>query len=201
MSKVFSWSLSILSLVATLQPCPRFSRGLRSFLAANSTKKYFLMARLLSFFVTFGTKVPNLTFCEKMRQCEIWKWREREEIKRKWRNVTSKPHSISSFSLHLLSISSFSLHFLLHFLILSPFSHSPAATSCATLVWGVFLVGTSNIPDYSEKTTRTPGPWYSPCKKASASFFFDRENGEGVSKPPCTCSGRNGQKIFADHKV
>ena len=40
--------------------------NLRSFLAANSTQNYFLIARM--FFVTFATKVPYLKFCDKMRQ-------------------------------------------------------------------------------------------------------------------------------------
>ena len=35
------------------------------------------------FFVIFATKVLYLTFCDKMRQFLIWKWIEREEIKRK----------------------------------------------------------------------------------------------------------------------
>ena len=93
-------------------------------------------------------------------------------------------------SLNFLILCPFPLHFLilspfpLHFLILIPFSPSPAATSCATLVWGVFLVGTSNISDYSEKTTRTPGPWYSPCKKASASFFLIGKTGRACQNHP-----------------
>ena len=37
-------------------------------LAANSTSNYFLIARMLSFFVTFATKVSYLTFCDKIRQ-------------------------------------------------------------------------------------------------------------------------------------
>ena len=40
--------------------------NLRRFLAANSTQKYFLIARM--FFVTFATKVLHLTFCDKIRQ-------------------------------------------------------------------------------------------------------------------------------------
>ena len=42
--------------------------NLQSFLTANSTQNYFIIARILSFFVTFATKVPYLTFCDKMRQ-------------------------------------------------------------------------------------------------------------------------------------
>ena len=40
--------------------------NLQSFLAANLTQNYFLIARMISFFVTFATKVPYLTFCNKM---------------------------------------------------------------------------------------------------------------------------------------
>ena len=32
--------------------------NLQSFLTANSTHNYFFIARMISFFVTFGTKVP-----------------------------------------------------------------------------------------------------------------------------------------------
>ena len=42
--------------------------NLRSFLAANLTQKYFLIAHMSSFFVTFTTEVLYLTFCDKMRQ-------------------------------------------------------------------------------------------------------------------------------------
>ena len=42
--------------------------NLRSFLAAIPTLNYYLIARMISFFVTFATKVPYLTFCDKMRQ-------------------------------------------------------------------------------------------------------------------------------------
>ena len=42
--------------------------NLGSFLAVNSTQNYFITARMISFFVTFATKVPYLTFCDKMRQ-------------------------------------------------------------------------------------------------------------------------------------
>ena len=42
--------------------------NLRSFLAANSTQNYFLIARMLIFFVTFATKVTYSTFYDKMRQ-------------------------------------------------------------------------------------------------------------------------------------
>ena len=45
--------------------------GLRSFLVANSTQNYFLIAHVLSFFVTFATKVTYLTFCDKKRQSLI----------------------------------------------------------------------------------------------------------------------------------
>ena len=45
--------------------------NLRSFLAATSTQSYFLIARMLILFVTFATKVPYLTFCDKMRQFQI----------------------------------------------------------------------------------------------------------------------------------
>ena len=82
---------------------------MQSFLAATSTQSYFLIARMLIFFVTFATKVPYLTFCDKMRQFLIWKWIEREEIKRNWGNVESKYLSISSFSLYFLFIFFYSL--------------------------------------------------------------------------------------------
>ena len=39
--------------------------NLRSFLAANLNQNYFLIA-CVKIFVTFGTKVPYLTFCNKM---------------------------------------------------------------------------------------------------------------------------------------
>ena len=56
--------------------------NLRSFFAAHLTQIYFLIARMLSFCVTFATKVQYLTFCDKMRQFLIQEM-EREEIKRK----------------------------------------------------------------------------------------------------------------------
>ena len=65
----------------------------------------------VKFFVTFATKVPYLTFCDKMWQFWYRKWIEREEIKRKWGNL-ERFLSTSSFSLHFRFIFSFSLHFL-----------------------------------------------------------------------------------------
>ena len=38
------------------------------FLFLYLTQNYFLIARMLSFFVTFSTKVLYLIFCDKMRQ-------------------------------------------------------------------------------------------------------------------------------------
>ena len=42
--------------------------NLRSFLIANSTQNYFLIAHVITFLATFVTKGPYLTFCDKMRQ-------------------------------------------------------------------------------------------------------------------------------------
>ena len=42
--------------------------NLRSFLASNTTQNYVLIAHIFSFFVTFPTKVPYLTFYVKMGQ-------------------------------------------------------------------------------------------------------------------------------------
>ena len=60
-----------------------FSTGrhnLRSFLAVNSTQNYFLVARMLSFFVTFTTKVPYLTFFKRdTTKCDnFWQEMDRE---------------------------------------------------------------------------------------------------------------------------
>ena len=85
--------------------------NLRSFLAANSTQNYFLIARMLSFLWQFVTIWDNFW-------CRKWIERKEKEKMRKCRESLS----ISSFSLHFLSLSSFSLHFLfifsfsLHFL-------------------------------------------------------------------------------------
>ena len=64
---VWTWRLTLTMMIRML-----FSlagrHNLRSFLAANLTQNYFLIARMLRFFVTFATKVPYLTFCDKMWQ-------------------------------------------------------------------------------------------------------------------------------------
>ena len=52
-------------------------------LAAKSTQSYFLIAHMLSFFVTFATKVPYLTFCKNVTIFDNRKRIEREEINRK----------------------------------------------------------------------------------------------------------------------
>ena len=95
--------------------------NLRSFLAANSTQNYFLIAYMIS------------SLWHSRQKCCIYhwdnywyrKWIEREEIKRKWGKVESESLSISSFSLYFLSISSFSLHFLFIFLFSLHFLATP----------------------------------------------------------------------------
>ena len=111
--------------------------NLQSFLAANATQNYFLIAHMLIF---FATKVPYFTFCDK-----FWyrKWIEGEEIKREWENLESESLSISSFSLlsHSLSIFSFSLHILFISSCSLLFPPSPAARlqrvaeACPYVIW------------------------------------------------------------------
>ena len=56
----------------------------------------------LCIFTTLATKVPYLTFCDKMRQFFIWKWIEREEKRENEEilrvNLSPFPHSLSIFS-------------------------------------------------------------------------------------------------------
>ena len=86
--------------------------NLRSFLAANLTQNYFLIARMLSFLWQSWQKWHIQHFATKWDHFWYRKWIEREEIKRKWGNVESESLSITSFSLHFFFIFSFSLHFL-----------------------------------------------------------------------------------------
>ena len=96
-------------------PVPRPSQ-LAELFRSEIDPELFSHSVYIKFFATFATKVPYLTFCNKMKLIE------RDKIKRKWENVESESLSISSYSLHFISISSFSLHFLfifsfsLHFL-------------------------------------------------------------------------------------
>ena len=83
-----------------------------SFLAANSTQNYFLIARMLSFLWHLRQKCRIQHFATKWDNLCCRKWIEREGIKRKWGNVESVSLSISSFSLYFPFIFSFSLHFL-----------------------------------------------------------------------------------------
>ena len=71
----------------------------------------------VKFFVAFATKVPYLTFSDKMRQFFI------NEMDREGGNKEKMRKCGECISLHFLILSIFPLHFL----ILSPFSHSQAA--------------------------------------------------------------------------
>ena len=64
--------------------------NLGSFLAANSSQNFFLIARRIIFFVTFATKVSYVTFCDKMRQFLIQEMEGgNKEKMRKWREWIS----------------------------------------------------------------------------------------------------------------
>ena len=84
---------------------------MRSFLAANSTQDHFLIARMLSFFVIFATKVPFLTFRDKMWQFLVQEMDRGGGNKKKMRKCGSESLSISTFSLHFLFLFSLYFHF------------------------------------------------------------------------------------------
>ena len=95
--------------------------------------EWFSHSVCVNFFITFATKVLFITFCDQMRQLLIWKWREREDMARKWGNVESKPPSISSFSLSIF----FAIYFVLRYesstLILYKELTSPIFQSCQSV--------------------------------------------------------------------
>ena len=125
----------------------------------------------VKFFVTFSTKVPYLTFRNKMRQ-----WIEREEIQRKWGNVESE--SLSSFSLNFLFIFSFTLHFLIH----SPVSHSQAAR-LAKLVQPCFC-----LMDQSKKKAKIAHTESTHTKIAQRQYFKICVNKAWIINTKCVMS-------------
>ena len=77
--------------------------NLRSFLAANLTQNYFLIAQL-SFLWHSWQQCRIKQYATKCVNIWYRKWKEREEIKRKWGNVESESLSIfSPLSLSILS--------------------------------------------------------------------------------------------------
>ena len=94
-NKYFLWYVLPYHRKYLLLPGPH---NLRSFLAANLTQSYFLIAHMFSFLWH-----SRQNFLHR-------KLIEREEIKRQRENVESESVSIFSFSLHFLFIFSFFLH-------------------------------------------------------------------------------------------